>query len=76
MPALVGVPVPAIHVFRAVAYPGPRGAQRRRVIRGSSSKSPRSGTVLSLRDLSCWVPDLRAVSLRSPVLVRDTRPRL
>jgi hypothetical protein len=28
---------------------------------------------LSLHDLSCWVPDLRAVSLRSPVLVRDTK---
>ena len=39
-----------------LAYPGPRGAQRHREIRGPARKSPRSGSISLLED---WVPDLR-----------------
>jgi len=55
------------------AYPGPRGAQRRRVIRGSGASWPRSGTILSLCEVLRWIWNLRAVSLCSTVLARDTQ---
>jgi hypothetical protein len=41
-----------------LAYPGPRGAQRHREIRGPARKSPRSGSI-SFSFLKNWIPDLR-----------------
>ena len=38
-----------------LAYPGPRGAQRHREIRGPARNRPRSGSISFLKN---WIPDL------------------
>jgi hypothetical protein len=43
-------------VIYGLAYPGPRGAQRHREIRGPSRNRPRSGSISFLKN---WIPDLR-----------------